>query len=117
MLILIVSANPLFKEVIHEVVARVHTETIELTYEEAPGRISELKPDVIIIDETINSPYFESLLAEARSLEKTRTIVLNPERNEFILLDSCRATLNKVDDLTEAISRNGPENRPAVQAE
>lgn len=104
MSILIVCTNPLFKEVINEIIAHVQSETIELSCEEALTRICELRPDVIIIDETIAPPYFEGLLAEARSLQKTRTIVLNPIQNEITLLDSRRSTLRKVDDLMEAIS-------------
>ncbi len=107
MSILIVSTNPLFKEVIIETVVRCRTEFIELNPEEAQTRICELKPDVIIIDELIAPPYFENLMAEVRSLQKTRTIVLNPVKNEIILMDSRRATLRKADDLMEAISSYG----------
>ena len=104
MLILIVSANRLFKEVINEVITHVQSETMELNYGEALNRICEIRPDVMIVDDTIPAPYFESLLAEARNLRKTRIIVLNPQQNEIVLLDSRRATLRKVDDLMEAIS-------------
>jgi chemotaxis response regulator CheB len=107
MSILIVSTNPLFKEVIIATVAQFQIELIELSPGEALTRICELRPDVIIIDETITPPYFEELLAEARSLHKTRTIVLNPTQNEILLLDSRRATLRKADDLIEAISSYG----------
>jgi chemotaxis response regulator CheB len=104
MSILIVSTNPLFKEIIVSTVGQFNGEVIELNPEEALTRICTLRPDVIIIDETIMPPYFEDLLAEARSLHKTRTIVLNPTQNEILLLDSRRATLKKADDLIEAIA-------------
>jgi chemotaxis response regulator CheB len=104
MSILIVSTNPLFKEVIVATVDTFKTELIELSPAEALTRICELRPDVIIIDETITPSYFEALLAKARGLQKTRTIVLNPTQNEIILLDSRRATLRKVDDLIEVIA-------------
>ena len=110
MSILIVSVTPLFKEVIIEAAERFRTEFIELGPEEALTKICELKPDVIIIDEMIAPPDFERLLAEARSLQKARTIVLNPIHNEIILLDSHRATLSKADDLMEAISSCEHEN-------
>jgi chemotaxis response regulator CheB len=115
MSILIVSANSLFKEVINEIITRVQSETLELNYEEALTRTRELRPDVIIIDETIPPPYFEDLLAEARNLEKTRIIVLNPIKNEIILLDSRRSTLRDVDDLMEAISSTDFELNPTTQ--
>jgi hypothetical protein len=113
MLILIVSANPLFKEVINGIITHVQSEIVELNGEEAPARICELRPDVIIIDETIAPPSFEALLGEARKLEKTCTIVLNPIQNEIILLNSRRTTLKNVDDLMEAISSYESE----IQAE
>jgi chemotaxis response regulator CheB len=107
--ILIVSTNPLFKEVIIATVAQFNIELIELSPEETLTKICDLKPDVIIIDETIKPPYFEDLLAEARGLEKTRLIVLNPAQNEIVLLDSHRATVRRVDDLIEAIDGFGHE--------
>ena len=58
---------------------------------------------MIIIDDTIPALIFDSLLAESRSLEKTRTIVVNPIQNEMILLDSHRETLKNVDEIIEAI--------------
>jgi chemotaxis response regulator CheB len=104
MLILIVSANPLFKEVINEIITPLQPVTMELSPAEALTRICEIRPDVIIIDDTISPPYFENLLAAARNLQKTRTIVLNPIQNEIILLDSRRTTLKNAGDLMKAIS-------------
>ena len=104
MSILIVSANPLFKEVIIETAAKFRTEFIELSPEKALTGMHALEPEVIIIDETIEPPCFEGLLTEARALQKTRIIVLNPINNEIVLLNSRRETLRKADDLEEAIS-------------
>jgi chemotaxis response regulator CheB len=109
MSILVVSTNPLFKEVIIETVAQFQTELIALSPGEALTKINELRPDVIIIDETVRPPSFDNLLAKARSLEKTRIIVLNPAQNEIVLMDSRRATLKKVNDLIEAIASFGYE--------
>ena len=109
MSILVVSANPLFKEVIIATVAQLQTELIDLSPEEALAGIRELRPDVIILDEKVKSPAFEALLAEARGLEATHVIVLNTTHNEIILMDSRRATLRKVDDLIETIAGFGYE--------
>ena len=54
------------------------------------------------VDDTIAPADFEGILAEARSLQKTRIIVINPINNEIILLDSHRETLKKADDLFES---------------
>jgi chemotaxis response regulator CheB len=109
MSILVVSTNPLFKEVIIATVAQFQTELIALNPREALTGINELRPDVIIIDETVRPPSFDNLLAKARSLEKTRIIVLNPAQNEIVLMDSRRATMKKVNDLIEAITSFGYE--------
>lgn len=103
MSILIVSNNPLFKEVIIESAPRYREEFVALVPEEALDMICKLNPDVIIIDETIAPSRFENLLAEARRLIKNRIIVLNPLKNEIILLDSYRETLKKAEDLNDAI--------------
>ena len=103
MKILIVSTNPLFKEVIIESVGKVQAELIELNPEEARIRICEMKPEVIIIDKDIVRSTFEGLLAETRNLDKTRTIVLDPNQNEIILVDSRQTRLRKMDDLVDAI--------------
>ena len=42
--ILIISANPLFKEVIATIIDRIKTELIELSPEEAQTKIQALKP-------------------------------------------------------------------------
>jgi chemotaxis response regulator CheB len=110
MSILIVSANPLFKEIITAAVGRFQTELNELNPGEALTGIGELRPDVIIIDETIKPASFKELLAEAHCLEKTHIIVLNTVHNEIVLLDSRRATLNTVDDLIDVIASFECEN-------
>jgi len=112
MLILIVSANPLFKEVINEVLTDLQSEVMELNVEEALNRICEIRPDVMIVDQTIEQPFFEGVLAEARNLQKTRIVVLDPIQNEFIQLDSRRSTMSKVEDLMEAISNSGFDIQP-----
>jgi chemotaxis response regulator CheB len=109
--ILIVSTNPLFKEVIIATIAQFHIEAIALSPEEALTKVCELKPNVIIIDETTIPSYFEDLLAEARHLQKTHIIVLNPTQNEIVLLDSRRATLRRAGDLIEAIASYGYQIR------
>ena len=112
MLILIVSANPLFKEVINEIIAQGQAEILELPPEDALTRLCEIKPQVIIVDEKIPTPWFENLLAEARNLQKTRLIVLNPVQNEILLMDWRREMMRQVDDLKEAITSYGSESQP-----
>jgi chemotaxis response regulator CheB len=109
MSILIVSTNPLFKEVIAATVEQFQIELVELSPDQAVSRVCEMRPDVIIIDETTTPRHLEELLAQARSLQRTRIIVLNPNQNEITLVDSRRATLRKAYDLIEAIASYGYE--------
>lgn len=104
MLVLIVSDNPLFKEVISEIITNVRARIMELNFKETTNRLCEIRPDVIVIDETVTPPYFDNLLTEARNLPKTRVVVLNPQQNEITLLDSHRVILNSLDDLIDTIN-------------
>jgi TorA maturation chaperone TorD len=126
--ILIVSANPLLKEILCEATTQIQLEYIELDPGEALSGISVYQPEIIIVDETIERSLLEGILAKARGLQKTRTIVLHPQKNDIILLDSRRATLRKVNDLKAAILARSTnpetelvdcpisENRDAAQA-
>ena len=96
---IIISANPLFKEVISNTAAQFQTDFIELSPEEAPLEISINHPELIIVDETIKQRAFEKILSAARGLKKSRIILLNPLHNEIILIESCRTTLTNVADL------------------
>jgi chemotaxis response regulator CheB len=107
-LILIVSANPLFREVILHAIAQMEANRMVLSPEAALERIDELKPEVIILDETIAEPGFEYLLSRARALQKTRVIVLNPLQNEVMLLDLRRTCFNEAGDLVKAIIDQNP---------
>jgi len=102
--ILIVSSNPLFEEVILEAVANFSSEITRLDPDQAINRVGELKPDVIIIDETIIKSRFEILLTATRSSQKTRTIVVNPKQNEVLLVDSRRTELRKAEELSQVIT-------------
>lgn len=109
-MLLIISSNPLFKEVIGEATGQLNIQRKELLPEEALARICAYQPKIILLDETIEPALFEAILGEARKLPQTRTIVLNPQRNEFILLDSRKAILRKVDDLMEVMTNNPSVN-------
>lgn len=107
-MILIVSANPLFREVILHAIAQMEISRMVLSPEAALERIDEVKPDVIILDETIAAPSFEYLLSRARALRKTRVIVLNPLQNEVTLLDLRRTCFSEAGDLVKAIIAQNP---------
>lgn len=117
-MILVISANPLFKEILCETVANKEVSYLELDPDEALTKISEYKPAVIILDESIQPHIFDAILSKVRGLLKTRTIVLNPNQNEIVLLDSSRAILRKVDDLMDAIiSQNQDIGKELVESE
>jgi len=103
-MILLISTNPLFVEVIREAIPHVNAEYIEFDPDNGLKRIYTDRPDILIVDATIEQKKFEQILSEARRLPKIRTIVLNPQENEVIFLDSRRAILRKVDDLMDVLT-------------
>ena len=65
--------------------------------------IPELQPEVIIVDECLPPEDLDQVLALARSLRECRVIMLDPARNDFVLVQSHRATIREVEDLMNAI--------------
>lgn len=114
MSILIVSANPLFKEVIAATIAPDQPGTVALDPQEALSQICELCPDVIVIDESLADPEFEQLLCAACSLKKTRMIFVNPLCNEICQVDADHKTLSKAGDLLAAITNSSPKTHITI---
>jgi len=102
-MIFMVSENPLFREIILESLAQLKDQCIELEPDQALPLLCEMQPEIIIIDKSINPLIYEGLLREARELAKTRTIIVNPQDDEMLLLDTRRTTLKKIEDIMEAI--------------
>jgi len=119
MIIVLISSNPLFREIIYQATSDCsESKPIEVDPALAPSVICKHKPEVIIIDETIDPLHLEQALAAARELPRTRTILLNPKQNDIVLFDSRRATIRKVDDLMEAImTKNNGHNHTSEDRE
>ena len=102
--LLLVSSNPLFEEVILASIA-----SCELTgiMSVAPGDVCKSmrhsKPNVVILDNTLEASVVEQILATARSMEIMRIILLNPNDNDFVVVDSHKSTMGKIEDLIQAI--------------
>ncbi len=114
MSILIVSANPLFTEVIAATIAPDQPGSIALGPQEALSQIGELHPEVIVIDESLANPEFKQLVCAACSLKQTRLIVVNPLCNEICQIDSHYKTLTKAGDLLAAITNTSPETQLTI---
>jgi TorA maturation chaperone TorD len=84
-----------------------------LDYQPGCEVIPELQPEVIVVDECLPPEDLDQVLGLARSLRECRVIMLNPARNDFVLVQSHRATIREVEDLMNAISGEingmGPE--------
>ena len=104
-MILLISQNPLFREIIRENLAQFKQECLELDPEEALNELCQREPEIIIIDELIDPPCFEGLLRAARTLLKTQIMVVNPQKDEIVLLDSRRTTLKNIKDFKDEISQ------------
>jgi chemotaxis response regulator CheB len=108
MLILLISDNPLFSEVIIEALSSSKNMRIEVAgRDHAHKKIQKLKPEVLILDETLAQENLEKLLKIARDLPRARIILVNTHNNIYIMLDSACGMFQKSDDLIEAVGTGG----------
>ena len=104
MILLLVSSNPLFKEVIVDSITRFEiNELISAAPGDAYQSIQQSKPDVVILDNNVESGIIDKILGTARSMENMRIVLVSPRDNDFVIVDSYRSTIGKVEDLIEAI--------------
>ena len=95
-MIFLISANPLFREIIRENLAQFKDQCLELEPEKALIALCEMRPEIIII--------------EARELEKALIVLMNPQKDQIMLLDSHKATLKSIDGIVEAIHAHAQSN-------
>ena len=107
MILLLISSNPLFKEVILNSIASCEiSEVLSATPEDANKSIYRSKPDVVILDNNVEESLIEKILGTARSLENLRIVLVNPQDNDFVIVNSHRSTIGKVEDLIQAIQND-----------
>jgi len=104
MILLLVSSNSLFEEVILDLVARCD---ISEVISAAPGESFEIihrsKPNVVILDNTIDASLIEKILGTARSMKDMRIVLVDPGDNDYVIVNSHRSTIRTIDDLIQAI--------------
>jgi len=113
MIALIISANPLFMEVIREALAtRKGLDVLEVEPGAAIDQIHLLRPEIILFDERLPQPGLEGILSAARSLPATRVLLLSASANEMLVMDSFHATLHSAEDLMQTIINRTSEPVP-----
>ncbi|MFP4642395.1 MAG: hypothetical protein ACLFPU_09520 [Dehalococcoidia bacterium] len=104
MILMLISTNPLFVEVILDLVARCEISEVIFT---TPGDSLELihrsKPNVVILDNSIEASLIEKLLGTVRSMENMRMILVNSGDNNYVIVNSQRSTIGKIEDLIQVI--------------
>lgn len=98
--IFIVSHNPLFSEVLAEMLCPVLA--LEITCIDpdlAKDTILSKSPAVIIVDQAISTDLQAQILDAARSLKKSKVVLLTARENDYVLIQSENLTLTGVDDL------------------
>jgi DNA-binding NarL/FixJ family response regulator len=104
MILLLISSNPLFEEVILDLIARCEiSEVISASPVDAFTCMQQSKPDVIILDNDVEENLIDKILATARSMENMRIVLVNPGDNDFVIVESRRSTIKKIEDLIQAI--------------
>ncbi|MEJ2709392.1 MAG: molecular chaperone TorD family protein [Anaerolineales bacterium] len=105
--ILLISANPLFGEVIAEMLpGTLDSELCAFTPDQVATQIEQMQPEVLIVDEKIPGIQLERILSRARALPRARVLLLNAYSNDFVVLDTYRASIQKVEDLHHMIKSN-----------
>jgi TorA maturation chaperone TorD len=101
---LLIRSNTLFTDAIEQLLSGFPELDIAiLDVQQGYETIPELQPEIIIVDESLPSQELDRVLALARGLRECRVIMLNPSRNDFVLVNSHRATIKEVGDLMNAI--------------
>jgi DNA-binding NarL/FixJ family response regulator len=105
MLILLISANPLFTEAIEANLSeRLGTEVIAKAPAEAMACIQQHRPEVILVDEAAPIGLVEQILkAERDDATRVRLVLLSCTGNGFTLLDIFHSKIVHAEDLSELI--------------
>jgi len=101
---LLIRSDTLFTDAIEHLISGIpELDVTILDYQAGCDAIPELQPEIIIVDECLSPQALEQVLALARDLRECRVIMLSPARNDFVLVNSQRATVREVEDLMNAI--------------
>jgi hypothetical protein len=102
--LLLISPNPLLEELILDLIADCEGFDVVLSEPcNAHETISKSKPEVIILDQSIDEKTLDKIFNYARALNNTRTVLVDPGSNDFVIVDSRRSKLRNVEDLIQAI--------------
>jgi TorA maturation chaperone TorD len=101
---LLIRSDTLFTDAIEHLISGIpELDVTILDHQAGCEAIPELQPEIIIVDECLSPQALEQVLALARGLRECRVIMLSPARNDFVLVNSQRATIREVEDLMNAI--------------
>lgn len=100
----ILSDNPLFGEIVKQTASKCHpAEFIEGTSSFEIDLICE-QPDMIILDQALPSELIDQILSHAYHLKRCRVLLVGLKDNEFVVVDSVKSTVTKVEDLLKAMT-------------
>ena len=95
---LIISANPLFTEVVSHALVRYFSKGyLLLKPEQAAKGLENYSPDVILIDDRMRSDLLYRVMERTRQLKKTQVILINPESNDCIVVRSYLTTITNLE--------------------
>jgi putative dimethyl sulfoxide reductase chaperone len=105
MRILLVSSNPLFAEILsHTLRDATGSEASQIAPQFAPEYIRLQRPQLIVLDEnSFSDCELSELLAVARMLPDSHTLLLNRQNNDITIISAHRATIRKVEDMAKVI--------------
>lgn len=102
--ILVISSNPLFRDILTEMLAGYEAICPRaVTVEEAPEAVAASSASVCILDQSMDKDILEKILSASRGFARSRTIMLTLEENGLVILNSRRSALKESGDLIRAI--------------
>ena len=103
MTVLLVSANPLFREILAAGLRHADVGLVQAEPAHAEDGIQRELPDVVLLDSTLPPVTLARLLYLTTSLHCSRVILVDPACNEMKLLDLRGTTVASVADLINAV--------------
>ena len=103
MTVLLVSANPLLREILAATLRNAGVGLMRVEPANAEDSIQRERPDVVLLDTTLPPVALARLLYLVTLLHCNRVILVDPECNEMALLDLHTTTVVNKTDLVSAV--------------
>ncbi len=103
MAVLLVSTNPLFREVLAETLGQAHVELVRADPGHLVASVKRVRPSVILLGGPAEPTLLSALLQCASWLSCCRVIVVDPSCNDLLVVDVRAGCMSHSADLLKAV--------------